>query len=140
VSADQLLDVASLQVEGRPLVTEAGLESNISVALEYLVTWMSGRGAVAIHNLMEDAATAEISRSQVWQWRQAKTVLDTGRVVNAALITDIADRATEALADVWAEVPRGRNLLADARNLLVDFTTQQTYEDFLTIRAYELIP
>ena len=121
-------------------MTEAGLESNISVALEYLVTWMSGRGAVAIHNLMEDAATAEISRSQVWQWRQAKTILDTGRVVNAALITDIADRATEALADVWAEVPRGRNLLADARNLLVDFTTQQTYEDFLTIRAYELIP
>ena len=140
VTADQLLDIASLQVDGKPLVTEAGLESNISVALEYLVTWMSGRGAVAIHSLMEDAATAEISRSQVWQWRQAKTTLDTGRVVTAALITDIADRATESLADVWAEVPQGRNLLADARNLLVDFTTQKTYEDFLTIRAYELIP
>ena len=140
VTADQLLDVQSLQVDGKPLVTEAGLDSNISVALEYLVTWMSGRGAVAIHNLMEDAATAEISRSQVWQWRQAKTTLDSGRTVTAALITDIADRATESLADVWAEVPHGRNLLADARNLLVEFTTQKTYEDFLTIRAYELIP
>ncbi len=140
VSAEQLLDVASLQVDGRPLVTEAGLQSNIGVALEYLVTWMSGRGAVAIHNLMEDAATAEISRSQVWQWRQAKTVLDTGRVVTAALITQIADAATEALADSWAEVPHGRNLLADARNLLVDLTTQRAYQDFLTIRAYELIP
>ncbi len=140
VSAAQLLDIASLQVDGQPLVTEAGLESNISVALEYLVTWLSGRGAVAIHSLMEDAATAEISRSQVWQWRQAGTTLDTGRVVTTALITDLADRATEALADVWAEVPQGRNLLADARNLLVDFTTQKTYEDFLTIRAYALIP
>ena len=88
---------------------------------------MSGRGAVAIHNLMEDAATAEISRSQVWQWRQAKTILDSGRTVTAALITEIADRATESLADVWAEVPHGRNLLADARNLLVEFTTQKTY-------------
>jgi malate synthase len=140
VSADQLLDIKSLQVDGKPLVTEAGLDSNISIALEYLVTWMSGRGAVAIHSLMEDAATAEISRSQVWQWRQAKTTLDSGRTVTAALITDIADRATESLADVWAEVPHGRNLLADARNLLVEFTTQKTYEDFLTIRAYELIP
>ena len=140
VLAAELLDIASLQVDGKPLVTEAGLQANIAVALEYLVTWMSGRGAVAIHNLMEDAATAEISRSQVWQWRQARTKLDSGRVVTAALITQIADSATEALADAWAEVPHGRNLLADSRNLLVDLTTQTSYEDFLTVRAYELIP
>ncbi|MET3807431.1 malate synthase [Nakamurella sp. UYEF19] len=140
VTAGQLLDIRSLHVDGKAPVTEVGLESNIAVALEYVVTWLSGRGAVAIHSLMEDAATAEISRSQVWQWRKARTVLDTGRVVSVALITDIADLATEALADLWAEVPHGRNLLADARNLLVDLTTQKTYEDFLTIRAYELIP
>ncbi len=140
VTGAQLLDIASLQVDGKPLVTEAGLQANIAVALEYLVTWLSGRGAVAINSLMEDAATAEISRSQVWQWRQAKTVLDTGRTVNARLITQIADEATETLAQVWAEVPHGRNLLADARNLLVDLTTQKRYVDFLTIRAYELLP
>ncbi len=139
VSPAQLLDFASLHVDGRPPVTETGLQSNIAVALEYVVTWLSGRGAVAINSLMEDAATAEISRSQVWQWRKAKTVLDTGRVVAAPLITELADAATEALADRWAEVPRGRNLLADARNLLVDLTTQKSYEDFLTLRAYELI-
>lgn len=140
VTGSELLDFASLQVDGKSQVTEAGLRSNIGVALEYLVTWMSGRGAVAIHSLMEDAATAEISRSQVWQWRQAKTVLDTGRVVTGSLITQIADDATESLADAWAEVPHGRNLLADARNLLVDLTTRNSYEDFLTIRAYDLIP
>jgi malate synthase len=55
------------------------------------------------------------------------------------LITELADTAIEALADQWAEVPHGRNLLADARNLLVDLTTEKSYEDFLTIRAYELI-
>jgi malate synthase len=139
VSAAELLDFASLQVGGKPPVTEAGLQSNIAVALEYVVTWLSGRGAVAINSLMEDAATAEISRSQVWQWRQAKTMLDSGRCVTVPLITELADTATEALADQWAEVPHGRNLLADARNLLVDLTTQKSYEDFLTIRAYELI-
>jgi len=140
VSAAQLLDFKSLHVNGRPPVTEAGLRSNIAVALEYLVTWMSGRGAVAIHSLMEDAATAEISRSQVWQWWQAKTMLDSGRTVTVPLITEIVDAATEALADAWAEVPHGRNLLADARNLFVDLTTATNYEDFLTVRAYELIP
>jgi len=140
VTAQQLLDFTSLHVDGRPQITEAGLRSNISVALEYLVTWLSGRGAVAINGLMEDAATAEISRSQVWQWRQARSRMDGGRVVTAALITEIADAATETLADSWAEVPHGRNLLADARNLLVDLTTQRQYEDYLTLQAYELLP
>ena len=65
VTAADLLDVAS--VAGP--VTLAGLTDNIAVALEYIANWLAGRGAVAIHNLMEDAATAEISRSLVWQWR-----------------------------------------------------------------------
>jgi len=140
VTADQLLDFRSLQENGRPAVTEAGLQGNIAVALQYLVTWMSGRGAVTISNLMEDAATAEISRSQVWQWRQAGTILDTGRIVTVPLITEIVDAATEALADTWADVPHGRNLLAQARNLLIDLTTENGYQDFLTLQAYEQIP
>jgi malate synthase len=136
VSAADLLNIKSLAVDGKPVVTQAGLRANIEVALEYLVTWMSGRGAVAIHSLMEDAATAEISRSQVWQWRRAGIVLDTGRTVTAELITEIADGATEALADSWAGIPGGRELLARARNLLVDLTVDDDYADFLTIRAY----
>ncbi|SDO51099.1 malate synthase [Nakamurella panacisegetis] len=140
VPGPELLNFKSLQIDGVTPVTEAGLRGNISVALEYLVTWLSGRGAVAIHHLMEDAATAEISRSQVWQWLQAHTMLDTGRMVTVALITEIADAATEDLADAWAEIPHGRNLLADARNLLVDLTTRKNYVDFLTLPAYDLIP
>ena len=71
VTADQLLDVAS--VEGS--ATEAGLRNNLYVAVAYIAVWLSGNGAVAIHNLMEDAATAEISRSQVWQQLRNATVL-----------------------------------------------------------------
>ena len=140
VTGAQLLDIASLAVDGKPVVTEAGLRSNLSVALEYLVSWMSGRGAVAIHSLMEDAATAEISRSQVWQWRKAGIVLDTGRTVTDELIIDITDEAAEALAEIWVGVPGGRNLLAQARNLLVELTTEDDYADFLTTGAYALLP
>ncbi len=136
VTASQLLD---MHVPGGT-ITEDGVRLNVSVGIQYIESWLRGVGAAAINNLMEDVATAEISRSQVWQWRQAKTILDNGRPVTVPLITEMADAATEALADQWAEVPHGRNLLAAARNLLVDLTTQQSYEDFLTIRAYELIP
>ena len=138
VDATALLDV-SAGSPGGPSITEQGLRSNIEVALEYVVTWLAGRGAVAIHSLMEDAATAEISRSQVWQWRRARVELDTGRRVTAELITDLADAATEQLADAWAERPGGRTLLANARNLLVDLMLDADYADFLTLPAYELV-
>src|SRR4029079_1869486 len=74
VGAPQLLDVASVP-GGR---TEAGLHSNVDVALRYIEAWLRGNGAVGIHNLMEDAATAEISRSQVWQWVHNGVRLDNG--------------------------------------------------------------
>ena len=68
-------------------ITEAGLRMNINVGIHYLGGWLAGNGCVPIHNLMEDAATAEISRSQVWQWiRSPKGVLDDGRKVTADLV------------------------------------------------------
>lgn len=135
VTGEDLLNVASV---AGPVSAEA-LSDNIEVALEYLVNWLAGRGAVAIHNLMEDAATAEISRSLVWQWRTAGVVLENGRAVTDLLVTDILDTATEKLADAWCAVPGGRELLAQARNLLFDLCTEQLFVDFLTLPAYELI-
>ncbi len=140
VGAKELLAIDALFVDGKPAVTEEGLRSNLAVALEYVVAWLSGRGAVAIRSLMEDAATAEISRSQVWQWRKAAIVLDTGKTVTADLITQITDAAAGDLAAAWAQVPGGADLLRQARDLLVDMTTQETYDDFLTVRAYALLP
>ena len=91
------LDIAS--VPGS--ITEAGLRGNIDVALRYLEAWLGGNGAVGIHNLMEDAATAEISRSQVWQWVHNSVRLDTGRVVTPELVRAIAD---EELSSIAAEL------------------------------------
>ena len=136
VSAKELLDIRSLPLT----VTAKGLRDNIEVAMEYTVNWLAGNGAVGIHNLMEDAATAEISRCQVWQWRRNRVVLDTGRQVTAELITALLDQATETLADTWAERPGGKELLADARNLLYDLCTKDRFADFLTVPAYALLP
>ena len=82
--------------------------------MEYTVNWLAGNGAVGINNLMEDAATAEISRCQVWQWRRNRVVLDTGRRVTADMITALLDEATETLADTWADSP-GRQGTAGRR-------------------------
>ena len=73
VSAKELLDIRSLPLT----VTTGGLALNVEIALEYVVNWLAGSGAVAINNLMEDAATAEISRCQLWQWRRNRVVLGT---------------------------------------------------------------
>ena len=136
VSAKDLLDIRSLPLT----VTAKGLQDNIVVALEYIVNWLAGSGAVGINNLMEDAATAEISRCQIWQWRRNRVVLDIGRQVTSEMIVWLLDEATEILADTWSERPGGRELLADARNLLFDLCTKDRFVDFLTIPAYELLP
>jgi malate synthase len=136
VSAKDLLDIRSLPL----IVTAKGLRDNIEVALEYTVNWLAGNGAVGINNLMEDAATAEISRCQVWQWRRNRVVLDSGRKVTGVMITAILDESTETLADTWADLPHGKELLADSRNLLYDLCTTDRFSDFLTVPAYELLP
>ncbi len=86
VTAKDLLDIRSLPLS----VTAKGLRDNIEVALEYTVNWLAGSGAVGINNLMEDAATAEISRCQVWQWRRNRVVMDNGRRVSARADHDVA--------------------------------------------------
>ncbi|MFC5264991.1 malate synthase A [Kribbella qitaiheensis] len=128
VTAEQLLDVASTPGE----VTEAGLRNNVSVAIQYLAAWLEGTGAVGIFNLMEDAATAEISRSQIWQWRHNKVVLDTGTTVTGDLVTQIADEEIAKLDDP--------DSYAEARKTFLEVALADDYIDFLTLPAYEQMP
>jgi malate synthase len=120
-------------------ITEAGLRNNIDVALRYLATWLSGSGAVAIHNLMEDAATAEISRSQVWQWIHNDVTLDDGPQVTKELVEQILD---EELANIRAELgsaydePRYDQAVA----LFKEVTLADEYSEFLTTPAYVRFP
>ncbi|MEV6283197.1 malate synthase A [Kribbella sp. NPDC051770] len=129
VTEAQLLDVAATPGE----VTEAGLRNNISVAIQYLAAWLQGTGAVGIFNLMEDAATAEISRSQIWQWRQNAVVLDTGATVTADLVTQLADEEITKLGD-------DPSLYKQARETFLEVAIADDYADFLTLPAYERMP
>lgn len=134
VEAKDLLDVTS--TEGSS--TEAGLRNNISVALQYLGSWLAGNGAVAINSLMEDAATAEIARSQIWQWITVGVVLDTGALVDAALVRRILDEEIDAI-----KTARGASYdeesFTTARQLFEQVALADDYADFLTLPAYEKI-
>jgi malate synthase len=131
VSAAQLRD---LRVAGGN-VTEAGVRLNVSVALQYLDAWLGGNGAAAINNLMEDAATAEISRSQLWQWRTMGTRLDDGRSVTGGLYTAIRDESLAALGGPIG----GNGHLPDAAELLDRLVLDDDFAEFLTQRAYSLL-
>ncbi len=132
VAAEQLLDVAS--VPGQ--VTEAGLRGNVDVALRYLQAWLGGNGAVGIHNLMEDAATAEISRSQVWQWVHNQVTLDTGRTVTADLVRQIADQELAAIAAELGEQAYAASRYPLARTVFEQVALADEFADFLTLPAY----
>jgi malate synthase len=115
-------------------ITEAGLRMNINVGIHYLGAWLDGAGAVPIHNLMEDAATAEISRSQVWQWiRSPKGVLEDGRKVTAEMVRAWVP---EELAKVHA-VAGSSPAYARAAEIFEHMSTQDAFEEFLTPPLYE---
>jgi malate synthase len=129
VTAEQLLDVKSTPGN----VTEAGLRNNISVGIQYLHTWLKGSGAVGIFNLMEDAATAEISRSQVWQWLHNDIELDTGDVVTRELVERLVDEEI-------AKLPGDPADYADARSTFLEVAVADEFAEFLTLPAYERMP
>jgi malate synthase len=129
VTVEQLRDI---RVDGGR-VTEAGVRVNVSIALQYLDAWLSGNGAAAINNLMEDAATAEISRSQLWQWRVTSARLDTGATFDAD--TYLATRR-----EVLAGLPRlAEDRLDDAAELLDQLVLDAEFAEFLTLDAYRML-
>jgi malate synthase len=135
VDAAQLLDVAALG----GVVTEAGLRSNISVGLQYLEAWLRGNGAVAINNLMEDAATAEISRSQVWQWIHNEVRLDDGTLITADLVSKIEDEELAKIREALGEQAWAGSRFDDARKLFERVALADDFADFLTTAAYDSI-
>ncbi|WP_018655073.1 malate synthase A [Actinomadura flavalba] len=135
VSAADLLNIKATPGD----ITEAGLRGNVDVALRYLATWLDGAGAVAIHNLMEDAATAEISRSQVWQWIYNGVQTKEGRTITKEWVEQILD---EELAGIRAELGEAFNepRYNQAVELFKNVTLADEYSEFLTTPAYQRFP
>jgi len=129
VEASDLLD---LRIDGE--VTDEGVRANVSIAVRYLESWLRGVGAAAIDDLMEDAATAEISRAQVWQWIHHGAQLDDGRTIDRALCRNLLD---EELAKLRASNKSGR--YEEAAELFSELTEAPAFPEFLTMPAYEMI-
>ncbi|TLK51933.1 malate synthase A [Glutamicibacter sp. V16R2B1] len=138
VTAEQLLDVAS--APGK--VTEAGVRANLYVAVAYTAVWLSGNGAVAIHNLMEDAATAEISRSQIWQQIRNEVVAeDTGNTITAEMVSTLLAEEVERLRGEVNDEERFAAYYQPAAELIGKLVSgrDEDFVDFLTLPAYELL-
>jgi malate synthase len=118
-------------------ITEAGLRNNINVGIHYLGSWLAGNGCVPIHHLMEDAATAEISRSQVWQWiRSPKGTLDDGRKVSAELVRELT---AQELEKVKQAVGGETKTYDRAAQIFSEMSTSANFTEFLTLPLYEEI-
>lgn len=114
--------------------TEAGVRENIRVGVRYTQAWLEGRGAVPLYNLMEDAATAEICRTQLWQWVRLGATLDDGRALSSELFVSLF---SQELADLRRDF--GSSRLEEAAHLFTCMVLSDTLEEFLTLPAYELI-
>jgi malate synthase len=119
--------------------TEEGLRQNIRVGVQYLEAWLRGSGCVPLYNLMEDAATAEISRAQVWQWIHYGAALDDGRVVTSDLFRRLLDEEMKALLDTLGGARFETGRFAAAIALFDQLSTASTFEEFLTLPAYEAL-
>jgi len=121
-------------------ITEAGLRSNVDVSIQYMAAWLGGNGCVPIHNLMEDAATAEISRAQIWQWiRHPRGVLDDGRKVSVELFRQIVAEELSKLRATLGDAAFTAGNFEHAARLIDRITTAETFETFLTLPAYRAI-
>jgi malate synthase len=114
-------------------ITEQGLRWNIDVGMQYMHSWLGGLGCVPIYNLMEDAATAEISRAQVWQWVKYKVKLTDGKQVTSAMVKEIIHHRASELGSAKDEK------LRQAARLLEDLTTKPEFAEFLTLASYDLL-
>ena len=127
-------DLVDVRIPGG-VVTERGVRTNISIGLSYLASWLAGNGAAAINNLMEDAATAEISRSQLWQWRTHGVPLDDGAPMTADRYATIRNEELAALRSSLPDYP-----WTDAAALLDELVLSDDFAEFLTLSAYESLP
>jgi malate synthase len=130
-SADDLLAVPD------GAITEQGLRTNIRVGVQYIAAWLGGLGAVPLYNLMEDAATAEISRAQVWQWiHHPRGVLEDGRKVTVELYRQMLDEEMGELRAGKGQMRFQPEHLETAREIFDSLSSSDGFVDFLTLPAY----
>jgi malate synthase len=133
VSRDDLLEIH------QGTRTEEGLRTNIRVGIQYIEAWLRGNGAVPLYNLMEDAATAEISRTQIWQWQKHGATLEDGRKVTNALVDELLEDEMAKLREALGAELYDSGRFADAISIFRSLSEADELSPFLTLPAYELL-
>lgn len=131
-------DLMRFEVDGGK-ITEGGVRQNVDVAIQYIASWLRGVGAAAIYNLMEDAATAEISRSQIWQWVHSASETVEGTPITPAFVRKIADEETDRLRAELGHDIYDASHFDDARSLFEQVALSDEFPDFLTLPAYTIL-
>ncbi|MFI5274925.1 MAG: malate synthase A [Ktedonobacterales bacterium] len=138
---DVNVEAADLLVIPHGTITEAGVRANISVGVQYIASWLRGQGAAPINNLMEDAATAEISRAQIWQWiRNPHGILNDGRKVTLAMYRQLRDAELAGLRTQLGDAAFAEGKFVEAAKLFDALTESDAFVDFLTEPGYALLP
>jgi malate synthase len=133
VTADDLVAIPA------GTVTEAGVRKNINVGILYLNAWLSGQGAVALYHLMEDAATAEISRTQIWHWIKNKAVLEDGKAFTKEYFNELFDEEVEKIITEVGSHEIKETQFENAFNLFKELVLAEDFEEFLTTPAYKFL-
>jgi malate synthase len=120
-------------------VTEKGLRNNVSVGVQYIASWLRGGGAAAVNNLMEDAATSEIARSQVWQWVYHRAKLKEGAEVSQELVKKVIDEELDKIRQAAGHQEYDEGRFEDARAIFERVALEEDFVEFLTIPAYQLL-
>jgi len=136
---DVHISAADLIVVPEGTKTETGLRQNVAVGIGYVEAWLRGTGCVPLFNLMEDAATAEISRAQVWQWVRHGQTLQDGRPVTKELVREIVREENDKVKAAMGEEAYASGRYEDAAQLMIELVEQPAFEEFLTLPAYERI-
>ena len=121
-------------------ITEQDVRSNISIAIQYIASWLSGNGCVPLYHLMEDAATAEISRSQVWQWLHHNAVMNDGKSIDLAIVNQFFTEEVQKIRARMDQEEFYKNHFPQASDLTYEIITNSSFTDFLTTKAYQLLP
>jgi malate synthase len=120
-------------------ITEGGVRGNMSVGIQYLAAWLGGNGCVPLYNLMEDAATAEISRTQLWQWMRHGAKLDDSRVITPALYDELLPQVMAKIEEEIGAERFASGRYREAAELFTKMSKSQDFVEFLTLPAYEMI-
>jgi len=136
---DVQVTAADLMAVPEGTITEQGVRTNINVGILYIESWLRGNGAAALYHLMEDAATAEISRTQLWQWLQAEAKLDDGRITTPELYEQLKAEELRKIRELLGENAYRQGRFEEAVALFDQLVLQGEFTEFLTLPAYELI-